>query len=523
MAAAKSAGLDLGPWLDRAILDSPETGPRDQESPQWGESPIHDALTALEERIDSSHSRLAQLIDPIDDALHEMDTQVPKLLDQGQNAGNAANADLQEGPPHASPGTNDPHLATESSSDSSAGSASSANHANDDDNDDDKPNIYPPVIDTSPDISDQDIPRDFSSADEAEHSQQSDPASEWHPPARPGQGVPRIFIGIGAVTLMIGALGLLGWLWATPPTPEKWTATKLNKRVQVPPSLDQTPPKIAQIKKGASNSPAIEKTPPADISIQALRSMAEKGVPSHQYALGMALIEGKGTGKNLKGAIQWIEAAAVRGYTRAQHRLGLLHAKGTGVALNPVQAFFWHQSAADQGFADSQYRLGLLYANGEGVVKSHVLARQWFQKAAGKGHADAMFNLGRSYALGQDTPKDPQKARTWYAKAKQAGSKLVPSAPATGGTLAGTSPSTTSGILVVPKATGKIGVKEIREIQRLLASLSFNPGSADGQAGARTIEAIRLYQGFAGLAVDGQPSIALLQHIREITGSLKAP
>ncbi|MGY9004504.1 MAG: hypothetical protein ACKVJQ_00155 [Alphaproteobacteria bacterium] len=180
MAAAKSAGLDLGPWLDRAILDSPETGPRAQESPEWGESPIHDALTALEQRIDSSHSRLTQLIDPIDDALHEMGKQVPKLLDQGQNPGNAANADLQEAPPHASPGTNDPHLATESSSATSAGSASSAN-------DDDERNISP-VFDASLDISDQDIQRDVArnggSADEADHSQPSNPASEWHPPAR---------------------------------------------------------------------------------------------------------------------------------------------------------------------------------------------------------------------------------------------------------------------------------------------------------------------------------------------------
>ena len=66
----------------------------------------------------------------------------------------------------------------------------------------------------------------------------------------------------------------------------------------------------------------------------------------------------------------------------------------------------------------------------------------------------------------------------------------------------------------------KIGRREIREIQSLLAQMNFNPGPADGQMGSRTADAIRLYQQFAGLEIDGTPSQALLEDMREVARSM---
>jgi peptidoglycan hydrolase-like protein with peptidoglycan-binding domain len=64
---------------------------------------------------------------------------------------------------------------------------------------------------------------------------------------------------------------------------------------------------------------------------------------------------------------------------------------------------------------------------------------------------------------------------------------------------------------------------EIAELQRLLASLSLDPGPADGMPGAKTIEAIKLYQQMAGLKADGVLSRKLLEQIRELAGVGGAP
>jgi len=50
-------------------------------------------------------------------------------------------------------------------------------------------------------------------------------------------------------------------------------------------------------------------------------------------------------------------------------------------------------------------------------------------------------------------------------------------------------------------------------VQRQLARIGLDPGPIDGQLGARTSEAIQIYQGVRGLAVDGRPSRDLLEHL----------
>lgn len=51
-------------------------------------------------------------------------------------------------------------------------------------------------------------------------------------------------------------------------------------------------------------------------------------------------------------------------------------------------------------------------------------------------------------------------------------------------------------------------------IQGALAAKGYNPGSVDGQMGPATAQAISAYQQANGLLVTGQPSQALLDHMR---------
>lgn len=59
-------------------------------------------------------------------------------------------------------------------------------------------------------------------------------------------------------------------------------------------------------------------------------------------------------------------------------------------------------------------------------------------------------------------------------------------------------------------------------IQQALAARGYDPGPVDGVAGQRTHDAIRRYQRSVGLAVDGQPSPALLNHLKFVGGRVAA-
>jgi membrane-bound lytic murein transglycosylase B len=53
------------------------------------------------------------------------------------------------------------------------------------------------------------------------------------------------------------------------------------------------------------------------------------------------------------------------------------------------------------------------------------------------------------------------------------------------------------------------------ELQKLLYSHGFDPGGTDGRFGARTYEAIIGFQRKSGIALDGTPTVALLERLRQ--------
>ncbi len=63
----------------------------------------------------------------------------------------------------------------------------------------------------------------------------------------------------------------------------------------------------------------------------------------------------------------------------------------------------------------------------------------------------------------------------------------------------------------------------ISEMQRLLAKLDFRPGLPDGVLGHRTVEAIRIYQKFAGLEIDGMVTTMLLEDLRAVAAKMPEP
>lgn len=72
---------------------------------------------------------------------------------------------------------------------------------------------------------------------------------------------------------------------------------------------------------------------------------------------------------------------AEQGVASAQFYLGLMHEKGRGVRQDYPTALTWFRKAAAQGYAGPQSNLALMYERGRGVRKDLVRALMWYHIA----------------------------------------------------------------------------------------------------------------------------------------------
>ena len=111
---------------------------------------------------------------------------------------------------------------------------------------------------------------------------------------------------------------------------------------------------------------------------------------------------------------------AEQGMATAQYNLGMMYDGGQGVPQDDQVALKWYRKAAEQGVATAQFNLGVMYANGRGVPRDAQESVKWYRKAAEQGDAQAQFNLGLMYSNGQGVPQDFIRAHVWYSVAAAA-------------------------------------------------------------------------------------------------------
>jgi TPR repeat protein len=269
--------------------------------------------------------------------------------------------------------------------------------------------------------------------------------------------------------------------------------------------------------------------------LQLLTASANRGDPRAQHDLGLMYVKGDGIDRDPKLGAQWLEQSATAGMPKAQYHLGLLYQKGLGVSADMKAAYKWYHKAALQGHVRAQYNLGTLFAEGQGTKRDYAEAARWFYRASREGLAEAHYSLGMIHENGMGVKRDQRKAAAHYRSALAAGSahaaaKLTQLEPA----LKDLSVSVDRALLeseltlVSPSAGGPptnsrtLSAAGIKKLQRLLKKLDLSPGPADGVLGAKTMEAIRLYQRFAGLPVDGKPTLDLLVDLRQVVGAMVA-
>ncbi len=155
-------------------------------------------------------------------------------------------------------------------------------------------------------------------------------------------------------------------------------------------------------------------------AMRELRPLAEQGLASAQFNLGLHYDNGQGVLKDDAQARQWYEKAAVQGHADAQVNLGILFVYGRGVPQDYKMAVYWLRLSAHQGNDLAQRKLGLMHERGDGVPQDYVQAYMWYNLGAANGaKPGAVLRDALAKRMTPDQIAEAQQlAREWKPKGK---------------------------------------------------------------------------------------------------------
>jgi len=112
---------------------------------------------------------------------------------------------------------------------------------------------------------------------------------------------------------------------------------------------------------------------------------------------------------------------AEQGVASAQFYLGLMHEKGRGVRQDHSTALTWFLKAAAQGYAGPQNNLGLMYERGRGVRKDVARALMWYTLAVRmlKGNEQKTATSRRDQLMSQMTAAQIEQAEEMAHRCQQ--------------------------------------------------------------------------------------------------------
>ncbi len=332
-----------------------------------------------------------------------------------------------------------------------------------------------------------------------------------------------------------------------------------------PPTRPETPAEapedaFARLPLPELSTPPVEAAAPANASpnreggdtpeIAALRAQAAAGDRTAQSALASRYLVGRGVPLDYGAAAKWLREAAAQGLVSAQYNLGVLYDSGRGVEADPVEALIWFHSAAGKGHGGAQYALAAAYAAGRGIARDPDEALRWLRRGANSNVREAQSSLANILATTPVARDSLTEAYYWYRiadangdsragdRADQVAARLTPEerakvnrdvsdfiakniarAPKPVAPIPAAAPRTAPEPAAADRPASIPPVRDqIVQIQTLLTTLGFRPGTPDGAVGPQTRDAIREYQRELGLPADGEPTLELLAHMRQIAG-----
>ncbi|MGX9148319.1 tetratricopeptide repeat protein [Mesorhizobium sp. 128a] len=146
---------------------------------------------------------------------------------------------------------------------------------------------------------------------------------------------------------------------------------------------------------------------------------AEKGLPSAQFRLGLALIDGSLVDPDPVAGEAWMRRAALAGNVEAAHFLGDRNAKSRPPDF--AEAATWYRRAAEAGHQAAARALASLYLTGNGVVRDEKEGTRWLRTAAASGNQEAQVDLANLVLRGAGEPADTASVARWFEAAALSG------------------------------------------------------------------------------------------------------
>jgi localization factor PodJL len=277
--------------------------------------------------------------------------------------------------------------------------------------------------------------------------------------------------------------------------------------------------------------------PDVDTGPLPLRQAAAAGDPRAQYIIGLHYAQRGGNGGKPEEAARWLALAASAGLAPAQYRLAVLYERGDGVAKDLGIAKSWYQRAAEQGNVKAMHNLAVAVSRESGSA-DYALAAKWYREAASHGLADSQFNLGVLAEHGLGMEKDLSAAYHWFALAAstndpeaikrrdslKAALSIVGAAEADAAVSAWKAKpakqeaNEVAELAAWREASATASKDLVERAQMLLNRLGYDAGPADGEAGARTREAIRSFELRNGMDQTGEVTLPLVNRLQQLAG-----
>jgi len=273
---------------------------------------------------------------------------------------------------------------------------------------------------------------------------------------------------------------------------------------------------------------------PAEIGNQALRDAASSGDAVAEFVIATRFMDGDTVAQDYASAAYWYQKSAEQGLAPSAYRVATLYERGKGVAQDAAMALSWYERAAAAGNVKSMHNAAVIASGKTAGTPDYDKAFHWFSEAAKRGLKDSQFNLAVLYERGLGAKIDTDEAYFWYMQAAKQGdtdagsraaelakSLSADSVKALATRIAAWAPD------VAPDGANVVSVNNpawtteasapmqeepatsseaapILKTQQLLSKLGYSVGTPDGQMGARTAAAIRLFQLQSGLKVTGE-------------------
>ena len=119
------------------------------------------------------------------------------------------------------------------------------------------------------------------------------------------------------------------------------------------------------------------------------RMLSERGDMAARCSLGLMYLEGKGTKKDVKQAIDLLTSSSAHGYAEASIALGDVYVKGVEVEANAELALKYYSLAKDSGRAGALEKMGDIYAEGKIIPRDMPKALRLYSEACEAGLSTA--------------------------------------------------------------------------------------------------------------------------------------